>query len=141
MKSLPSVACLVIAWVLTIHLAEAQDHTLTYSSQGYFNGINLTDSLLIKANFEILIEKNEVKILAKGSNDGQKDTVYLERRTMSPIKYQTLEGIEYYVWKLGDRKMVFREINDVRYLSLYTSDDYGLPAEYITFKIEDEEMF
>lgn len=112
----------------------AQTASTTLVSHGYYKGMNFADSMIIKAEFQIIIAPKEVTILALREMDS---SVYLQRRTMSGIKYTTLDARTYQVWKLGDRKMVLRELDGQPYLSLYRTDDYGLPAEYITFIIED----
>ncbi len=95
--------------------------------------------MMIPGDFLITIAPKEVQILKINLEDSSKNEIFLKSRTMSGIKYHTLDGVEYFVWKLGDRKMVLRELNGKRYLSLYRSDDFGLPAEYLTFLIKEQE--
>lgn len=123
--------------MLCSHMAVAQFNTLQYVSHGYFTGLSFTDSLMIKADFVITISQKEVEILQVDIENPDKDIVYLKSRTMSALKYPTLDGQEYYVWKLGDRKMVLRVVDGTRYLSLYKTDEFGLPSEYITFKLKE----
>lgn len=130
---------LVIGFVLII-LSEpvsAQFSTLKYVSYGYFDGLKFDSAELKSESFVITITERNVKILKVDLSDPGKDSLYLERRCLSALKYPTLDGDEYYVWKLGDRKMVLRKENNIKYLSLYQTDDYGLPREYITFLISE----
>jgi hypothetical protein len=115
----------------------SQTNTTTYVSHGYFDGLNLADSMLIEGDFVITIAQKTVEIVKVNKDDASKDEVYLKRRTMSALKYTTLEDEEYYVWKLGDQKMVLRLLQGCRYLSLYQTDNFGLPARYITFKLKE----
>lgn len=137
MKPLILSASIILLLLGCFDPATAQFNTKTYISHGYFDGLNLADSLLIKGDFVITIAQKEVEILKVNQDDLGKDEVYLKRRTMSALKYTTLEDEEYYVWKLGDQKMVLRLLNGTRYLSLYQTDDFGLPARYITFKLKE----
>jgi hypothetical protein len=93
--------------------------------------------MMIPADFIITIAPKEVEILRTDSNDSSKNTVFLKRRTMSAMHYPSSNGERYTVWKLGDRKMVMRKINNIQYLSVYQADEFGLPAEYVTFIIKD----
>lgn len=115
----------------------AQNDTIRFSSLSYFSGMSFVDSMMQSGNYAITIAPKEVKIIEVNHEDQSKNRLYLQRRTMSGIKYSTLDGRQYIVWKLGDRKMILREQDGRRYLSLYRTDDYGLPAEYITFILEE----
>jgi len=115
----------------------AQEDTDLYVSEGYYNNLILDDSVIIKTNFIISISKNKVQIVKPAVDDLSEVEVFFESRCMSPIKYPAGNGEFYTVWKLGDRKMVLRKINGTRYLSLYQTDEFGLPRQYLTFKIKD----
>ena len=102
-----------------------------------FNGLSLADSMMIKGEFLIEIAPKQVAITKIDPEDSSKNEVYLKRRTMSALRYSTLDGNSYTEWKLGDRKMVLRSQNGCRYISVYKTDAYGLPEEYITFIITE----
>jgi hypothetical protein len=84
----------------------------------------------------ITINQNKVEIVKVDPKDASKDKLFFESRSMSALKYPASNGTSYFVWKLGDRKMILRVINGIKYLSLYQTDEYGLPKEYLTFKIK-----
>ena len=115
----------------------AQEEADLYISEGYFNNLNLNDSVIIKTNLIISISKNKVQIVKPAADDLSEVEVFFQSRCMSPIKYPAANGEFYTVWKLGDRKMILRKINGTRYLSLYQTDEFGLPRQYLTFKIKD----
>ena len=117
--------------------AFSQFNTVTYVSHGYFTGMDFSDKQMIETSVVITIDQNNVKILKVDLSDAKNDEVIYESRCLSALKYPTLDGDEYYVWKLGDRKMILRKRDGRRYLSLYQTDEYGLPNEYITYKIND----
>jgi len=131
----------LLYWLLILLLfslqANAQFSTLNYVSHGYFDGLSFNDSLLIEESFVITITEKKVEILKIDANDLSKDSLFLERRCLSALKYPTGDGEYYYVWKLGDRKMVLRNENGAKYLSLYQTNAFGLPNEYLTFKIQE----
>jgi hypothetical protein len=117
-------------------LSHAQTNTVNYRSTGYFNGLDFSDSLLIKADMVITIAQNKVEFLKVDLEDSSKDELFYTGRCLSPIKYPTTDGDHYMVWKLGDRKMVLMKINGIKYISLYQTNDFSLPKEYLTFKIK-----
>jgi thiamine monophosphate kinase len=115
----------------------AQYNTVKYVSNGYFTGMDFSDSLMVEAEMVITISQNRVEILKIDLSDPSKDEMFYESRCLSPLKYPAADGEFFYVWKLGDRKMVLRIYKGTRYLSLYQTDEYGLPGEYLTFKIRE----
>ena len=136
MKPLRLIPLLAIILLSTL-TAPAQFNTVKYVSTGYFTDINLTDSLMVEATMVISISQNKVEILQVDPDDASNDKMFFESRCMSALKYPAAEGEYYYVWKLGDRKMILRQREGNRYLSLYQTDEYGLPKEYLTFKIKN----
>ncbi|MEN8249406.1 MAG: hypothetical protein ABFS32_10780 [Bacteroidota bacterium] len=126
---------LIVGILLISFQSNAQYNTLKFASHGYYTGLKFDSTEFIEDHFVITITDKKVEILNVHLNDPGKNKMYLERRCLSALKYPTLDGEEYYVWKLGDRKMVLRKENGIRYLSLYQTNEYGLPNEYITFKI------
>ena len=129
---------LVLYFILISFLpVQAQYNTVKYVSHGYFIGMDFSEKNIIEASVVITIEQNMVKIMKLDLSNRENDKMIYESRTLSALKYPTLDGDQYYVWKLGDRKMVLRKKNGGRYLSLYQTDEYGLPQEYITYLISD----
>ncbi len=138
MKLLPNARLIAILLVCTtVFHAKAQYNTVQYVSHGYFTDLNLADSVMIKSSMVITISQNKVEILKIDIDDASKDEMFFESRTLSALKYPGSDGEDYYVWKLGDRKMILRKQKGTRYLSLYQTDEYGLPAQYLTFKLKD----
>ena len=124
-------------FIVAPQFSQAQFNTVNYVSYGYFEGLNLADSLMIQDTLVITIDQKHVEILQVDPSNSANDKIFFESRTMSALKYPAGEGEYYYVWKLGDRKMILRVIDGRRYLSLYQTDEYGLPKEYLTFKIKE----
>lgn len=122
--------------LFTSHTIQAQFNTIKYVSEGYFNDLNMVDSLMIETPMLITISQNKVEILAVDPDDAKNDKMFFESRCMSALKYPATNGEFYYIWKLGDRKMVLRVEHGTKYLSLYKTNEFGLPAEYLTFKIK-----
>lgn len=138
MKKPNSLTLVTLLLFCTIGLsATAQFNTIKYVSHGYFTGMDFSDKKMVETHVVITIDQNNVKILEVDLSNPDNDKVIFERRTLSALKYPTLDGDEYYVWKLGDRKMILRKREGVRYLSLYQTDEYGLPREYTTYKITE----
>ena len=127
----------MVCLIVISYQANAQYNTLKFVSHGYYTGLKFDSTEYVEDHFVITITDKKVEILNVHLNDPSQNKMYLERRCLSALKYPTLDGDEYYEWKLGDRKMVLRKESGTRYLSLYQSNEYGLPAEYITFVIEN----
>ena len=138
MKTYFRLALLVLVlFVLASHTTQAQFNTVNYVSYGYFTGLSLADSLMIQDTLVITIDQKNIEILQVDPGNAANDKIFFESRTMSALKYPASDGEYYYVWKLGDRKMILRVQNGRKYLSLYQTDEYGLPKEYLTFKIKE----
>ena len=116
--------------------SQAQFNTVTYVSHGYFNGMDFSEKAMIEASFVIAIDQNLVKITKLDLSNRENDELIYESRMLSALKYPTIDGDQYYVWKLGDRKMVLRKLDGKTYISLYQTDEYGLPKEYTTYLIK-----
>lgn|GEM_PF-4111269 len=128
---------LFISLLLIARPALAQFNSVKYVSYGYFTGLSLADSLMVQDTVVISIDQKKIEILDVDPVNAARDVMFFESRTMSALKYPATDGAFYYVWKLGDRKMILRQREGIRYLSLYQTDEYGLPKEYITFKIKE----
>jgi hypothetical protein len=126
-----------LAAICSTTLVQAQIKTVTYTSTEYFTGLDFADSLLIKTNMVITIAQNKVEFMEVDPEDSTKNKPLFSGRCLSPIEYSTRNGNPYTVWKLGDRKMVSREQDGTMYISLYQTNDFGLPKEYLTFKIDN----
>lgn len=137
MNSFFNKSILIAFLIFVSQHAIAQYNTLKFVSHGYYTGLKFDSTEYVEDHFVITITDKKVEILNVHLNDPSKNSTYLERRCLSALKYPTLDGGEYYEWKLGDRKMVLRKEEGVRYLSLYQTNEYGLPSEYITFVIKD----
>jgi hypothetical protein len=131
-----STVLVFINLILSIQLL-AQNSSISYLSHGYFEGLSLADSLITKDTLVITISQNKVEIIEVDIFDSSKNKLIFESRCLSPIKYPSSNGDYYTVWKLGDRKMILRTRKGVQYISLYQTDDYGLPKQYLTYKIEE----
>ena len=131
-----STVLVFINLILSIQL-QAQNSAVSYLSHGYFEGLSLADSLITKDTLVIIISQNKVEIIEVDINDSSKNKLIFESRCLSPIKYPSSNGDYYTVWKLGDRKMILRTKKGIQYISLYQTDDYGLPKQYLTYKIEE----
>ncbi len=138
MKNLNSLTLAMLLLLCTIsYSTTAQFNTIKYVSHGYFSGMDFSDKKMLETHVVITIDQNRVQILEVDLSNPDNDKIIFERRTLSALKYPTMDGDEYYVWKLGDRKMVLRKRDGIRYLSLYQTDEYGLPREYTTYKITE----
>lgn len=115
----------------------SQFNTIKYVSHGYFVGMDFSEKQIIEQSSVITIDQNRVRVLKIDLSNPENDTLIFESRMLSALKYPTLDGDQYYVWKLGDRKMVLRKKEGVKLLSLYQTDEYGLPKEYVTYLIKD----
>jgi hypothetical protein len=133
-RRLHIVLVLLIVTPLSI---QAQFNTVNYVSYGYFTGLSLDDSLMIQDTLVITIEQKYVEILLVDPSNADNDKMFFKSKTMSALKYPATDGEYYYVWKLGDRKMILRVENARKYLSIYQTDEYGLPKEYLTFLIKE----
>ena len=122
--------------LLTLPL-QAQTGSVSYLSHGYFEGLSLADSLITQDTIVITVSLNKVEITKVDINDSSKNKLLFESKCFSPIKYPASNGEYYSVWKLGDRKMILRTWNKVQYISLYQTDEYGLPKQYLTYKIDE----
>jgi len=130
-------AFMLVLLIITPLVAQAQFNTVNYVSYGYFTGLSLADSLMFQDTLVITIDQKYIKILQVDPSNAANDKLFFESRTMSALKYPATDGEYYYVWKLGDRKMILRVQNGHKYLSLYQTDEYGLPKEYLTFLIKE----
>ena len=131
-----STVLVFINLILSIQL-QAQNSAVSYLSHGYFEGLSLADSLITKDTLVITISQTKVEIIEVDIFDSSKNKLIFESRCLSPIKYPSSNGGHYTVWKLGDRKMILRTKKGIQYISLYQTDDYGLPKQYLTYKIEE----
>lgn len=127
----------LVLFIVSPQFSQAQFNTINYVSYGYYKGLSLADSLMVKDTLVITIDQKHVEILQVDPSNAANDKIFFESRTMSALKYPASDGEYYYVWKLGDRKMILRVINGRKYLSLYQTDEYGLPKEYLTFAIKE----
>ena len=130
-------AFMLVLLIITPLVAQAQFNTVNCVSYGYFTGLSLADSLMFQDTLVITIDQKYIKILQVDPSNAANDKLFFESRTMSALKYPATDGEYYYVWKLGDRKMILRVQNGHKYLSLYQTDEYGLPKEYLTFLIKE----
>ena len=137
MKYINISALVLFVWLICFLPAKAQYNTIKYASHGYFTGMDFSKKNIIETSVFITIEQNRVKIMKVDLSNPANDKMIYESRTLSALKYPAIDGELYYVWKLGDRKMVLRKLNGERYLSLYQTDEFGLPNEYITYLISD----
>lgn len=116
--------------------AQLESGAVSYLSHGYFDGINLADSLIIQDTVVITVSHNKVEMFKVDVFDSENNELIFESRSFSPSKYPDSNGGHYTVWKLGDRRMILRTLNGIRYISLYQTDAYSLPKQYLTYKIE-----
>jgi hypothetical protein len=117
--------------------AQSESDAVSYLSYGYFDGLILADSLLIQDTVVITVSHNKIEMFKVDVLDTDKIEPFFESRSFSPSKYPDNNGGHYTVWKLGDRKMILRTVDGRKYISLYQTDAYGLPKQYLTYKIEE----
>lgn len=115
----------------------SQFNSIKYVSHGYYVGMDFSDKKIFDQSSVITIDQNSVQIIKVDLSNPENDTLIFKSRMLSALKYPTLDGDQYYVWKLGDRKMVLRKLDGKRLLSLYQTDEYGLPKQYVTYLIKD----
>ena len=130
-------AFVLALFIITPLATQAQFNTINYVSYVYFTGLSLAYSLMNLYTLFITIYQKKIKIIDVDPVNESNDKVFFESRTMSALKYPATDGEYYYVWKLGDRKMILRVQDGRKYLSLYQTDEYGLPKEYLTFLIKE----
>jgi hypothetical protein len=126
----------IVCFFFSSHPLQAQSEVVSYLSHGYFDGLILADSLLIQDTVIITVSHNKIEMFRVDVLDSNKNELFFESRSFSPSKYPDNNGGQYIVWKLGDRKMILRTLNGIKYISLYQTDAFGLPKQYLTYKIE-----